>query len=52
MVVGWESVGLHDQRPCLARDLWTHKDLGVFTSNLTVTVGRHDVALLKLTPVK
>ena len=51
-VVGWESIGLHDQRPCRVRDLWAHADLGVHTSNFITTVGRHDGALLRLTPVK
>jgi alpha-galactosidase len=51
MVVGWESVGLHDQRPCRVRDLWAGRDLGICTSNFTTTVGRHDVALIKLTPL-
>ena len=50
MVIGWESIGLHDERPCLVRDLWAHQDLGTFTNNFTTHVGRHDVALLKLTP--
>ena len=51
MVIGWESIGIHDQRPCLVRDLWAQQDLGTFTSNFTTRVGRHDVALLRITPV-
>ena len=50
-VVGWESIGLHDQRPCQVRDLWAREDLGVHTSNYTATVARHDVKLVRITPV-
>jgi alpha-galactosidase len=50
-VVGWESVGLHESRPCMVRDLWAGEDLGIHTGNFTTTVAKHDVALLKLTPV-
>jgi len=48
--VSWESLGLHDRRPCLVRDLWAGRDLGVFTRQFTARVERHDVALLKLIP--
>ncbi len=50
--MGWESIGLHDRRPCTVRDLWAHEDLGTFTSNFTARVGRHDVALLRITPLR
>jgi alpha-galactosidase len=46
----WESVGLHDRRPCRVRDLWAHEDLGVFRGEFSTLLDRHDVALLKLTP--
>ena len=50
--VAWESVGLHDRRPCRVRDLWKGEDLGVFTGDFTTRVDSHDVMLVKLTPVK
>ena len=48
--VAWESVGLHDRRPCRVRDLWRGEDLGVFTGDFTTRVDSHDVVLVKLTP--
>ncbi|KAH3743323.1 alpha-N-acetylgalactosaminidase precursor [Pelomyxa schiedti] len=33
----------------LVRDLYSHKDLGVFTGQYTATVGAHDTAMLLLT---
>ncbi len=51
IAVAWETLGLHDRRPCRVRDLWTHEDLGVFTSSFTAYVDRHDVAVLRISPV-
>jgi hypothetical protein len=48
--VAWESIGLHDRRPCHVQDLWSGEDLGVFTRELAVNVDRHDVALVRITP--
>lgn len=50
IVVAWESLGLHDRRPCRVRDLWTHEDLGTFTRSFVARVDRHDVKVVKLTP--
>jgi alpha-galactosidase len=50
ITVAWESLGLHDRRPCLVRDLWAGEDLGVFTRSFSTRVDQHDVALIKLTP--
>jgi alpha-galactosidase len=33
-----------------ARDLWQHKDLGVFDAKLTMRVPAHGAVLLKLRP--
>ncbi|HHE72207.1 MAG TPA: glycoside hydrolase family 27 protein [Chloroflexi bacterium] len=51
ITVAWESLGLHDRRPCRVRDLWAHEDLGVYTGSFSTRVAPHDVALIKLTPV-
>ncbi len=51
IAVAWETLGLHDRRPCRVRDLWTHEDLGVFTSSFTAYVDRHDVAVLRISPM-
>ncbi len=34
------------------RDLWAHKDMGTTQKELTARIASHDVALLRLTPVK
>jgi len=48
--VAWESLGLHDRRPCLVRDLWAHEEVGVFTGGFTARVDSHDVALVRIIP--
>jgi hypothetical protein len=32
------------------RDLWQHKDLGVFKEQITLSVGPHATVLLRATP--
>jgi alpha-galactosidase len=39
--------GLHT-----VRDLWRQKDVGIFSSKFSATVGRHGVLYLRLTPVR
>ena len=51
IAVAWESLGLHDRRPCQVHDLWTHEDLGVFTGSFTTRVDQHDVTFVRLTPI-
>jgi alpha-galactosidase len=48
--LAWESLGLHDRRPCLVRDLWAGEDLGVFTREFSTRLDSHDARLIKLTP--
>lgn len=48
--IAWEALGLHPNRPCAVRDLWAHRDLGVFTGDFSTLIDSHDVALVKLTP--
>ncbi len=50
--VAWESIGLHDRRPCLVRDLWQGEDLGIFTGEFTTRVDGHDVALVRIAPLQ
>ncbi len=50
IVVAWESIGMHDRRPCRVRDLWAHEDLGVHTGSFATRVDRHDVALVRISP--
>ncbi len=50
IAVAWETLGLHDRRPCKVRDLWAHEDLGTHTGSFVARVDRHDVMMLRLTP--
>jgi len=44
--VDWSQLGL--DRPRRARDLWRHKDLGMIDSRLSVLVGAHGCAVIRL----
>jgi alpha-galactosidase len=50
ITVAWESIGLHDRRPCRVRDLWGSEDLGLHRGDFSTMVGSHDVALIRITP--
>jgi alpha-galactosidase len=50
--VPWESLGLHSQRACRVRDLWTGEDLGVFKACFSTPVDSHDVVVIKITPIR
>ncbi len=50
VTVAWETIGLHDRRPCRVIDLWTGDDLGIHTREFTVRVDRHDAAVVRLEP--
>lgn len=47
----WESIGLHDRRSCIVRDVWAREDVGIFRGSYVARVEPHGCALLKLTPV-
>jgi len=51
IAVAWETLGIHDRRPCRVRDLWGREDLGVTTGSYVARVDHHDVALLRIVPV-
>ncbi len=51
IAVAWETLGIHDRRPCMVRDLWTREDLGVTTGSYVARVDHHDVAMLRIGPV-
>ncbi len=46
IAVTWEQLGITGRRH--ARDLWRHKDLGVFEGSFESDVGRHGVVLVRL----
>jgi alpha-galactosidase len=49
--VSWETLGLHDRRPCRVIDLWTGEELGTFTRAFTGhTPEPHGCAVVRITP--
>ena len=52
MSVAWESIGLHDRRPCKVVDVWSGEDLGVFTRIFGSQVPPHGCRILRLYPQK
>lgn len=44
----WSDLGLAPTRSALVRDLWTHRNLGAFTSSFSATVPGHGARLLHL----
>jgi hypothetical protein len=38
-------------RPCVVTDLWSHKDVGDFRDEMTVTVNPHGAKLFRISPV-
>ena len=48
----WETIGLHDRRPCRVRNLWTGEDLGVFTGSFYAEIAPHDCLIVRMTPVR
>jgi len=46
----WADIGIPTTKSFTVRDLWQHKDLGVFTDHFTATANAHGVVLVKLTP--
>jgi alpha-galactosidase len=49
--IGWETLGIHDRRPCLVRDLWARRDIGEFTRSFQCKVAPHDSMILRITPL-
>ena len=47
-----DRLGYWGQKNIHARDLWRQKDLGTFDDDMPVTIGAHNVVLLKLTTAK
>ena len=50
VTVNWSDLGISGEQT--VRDLWRQKDLGKFTDQFQAYVGRHDVVLVKIAPVK
>jgi len=50
VAVAWEDVSLAPRTKALVRDLWKKADAGSFTGRYEVTVGPHDVVMVRITP--
>jgi alpha-galactosidase len=45
-----KAIGVASNKSLTVRDLWQHKDLGVFKEQITLSVGPHATVLLRATP--
>ncbi len=52
ITVTWEQIGLAPGVEAQVRDLWVKKDLGPTNGRFTAKVNPHDVALIRVTPLK
>jgi hypothetical protein len=53
ITVQWPDIGFSVDHPALVRDLWAHKDLGIFTGNFTSpNIASHAVMMLNITLTK
>ncbi|HWX20965.1 MAG TPA: NPCBM/NEW2 domain-containing protein [Candidatus Binatia bacterium] len=50
LTANWAHLGLTGKQ--VARDLWRQKDLGTFNGQFQISVPRHGVVLVKLTPAR
>ncbi len=48
--IRWSDIGLEGKQ--VVRDLWRQKNLGTYSNEYKVSVPRHGVVLVKITPVK
>jgi alpha-galactosidase len=53
ITVKWTDIGFPADHPALVRDLWAHKDLGIFTDHFTSpNIASHAVMMLNITLTK
>jgi alpha-galactosidase len=48
--VTWEQIAYPNHLSAKVRDLWAHKDLGVFPGGYSTKVAPHSVSMLKVLP--
>lgn len=48
MCVHWADIGLNGYEQAAVRDLWLHRDLGLFLGTYCATVPSHDVVMLRV----
>ncbi|KAI3436067.1 hypothetical protein D9Q98_002125 [Chlorella vulgaris] len=52
ITVFWEQIGLGGSQRATVRDVFSERDLGVFSGSFSAAVAFHDVAVLRVTPVE
>jgi hypothetical protein len=50
VTANWSDIGLSSTTRAMVRDLWLHKDLGVYSGSFSSQVPSHGVIMIKLTP--
>jgi len=48
--VSWEELGYPGYLKAKVRDLWLHKDLGIFTKEFSAAVPSHDAVMITVIP--
>ncbi len=51
ITASWAEIGIPEGK-ALVRDLWLHKDLGVYENEFAAEVGQHSSVMVKITPVQ
>jgi hypothetical protein len=46
----WKDMNVASNKSLIVRDLWRHKDLGVFRQHISLSVGPHATVLLRARP--
>jgi alpha-galactosidase len=53
ITVKWSDIGFPVDHPAVVRDLWAHKDIGIFTGSYTSpNIDSHAVMMLNITLTK
>jgi len=53
ITVNWNDIGFPIDHPATVRDLWAHKDIGIFTGNFTSSnIDSHASIMLNITLTK
>ncbi len=53
ITVNWSDIGFPVDHPAVVRDLWAHKDIGIFAGNYTSSkIDSHAVMMLNITLTK
>ena len=50
ITASWTDIGYPAGLPAKVRDLWKHKDMGIFKTTYAAAVPAHGVAMIRVTP--